>query len=88
MPDLDDQLYRLTTGSKTYVHPVFTIDPDYCEITYQYSATNLSAGDSAITDPSSIDRTFTFLYTKADDAPINPSQTQVVTITATSGTET
>jgi hypothetical protein len=86
VPALEDQLYKLTSASDSYVHPEFTIVPDYCTIVYQYSVTSLSSGGSAISAPTGTDKTFTIFYGNNDDAPINPVQTQTVTITATSGT--
>ena len=64
---------------------MFTINPDFCEIVYTYNVQSLDAGDSAITRT---DKTFNIFYNN-DNSPISPSaQTQVVTITATSGSST
>ena len=70
VPEFENQLYKLTADLLPYTHPVFTIVPDFCTITYQYDVTPLAAGDSAITNPTGDDKTFNFFY-NSDDAPIN-----------------
>jgi len=80
---MDDQVYRLTSKAEIYTHPEFTIEPVFCQLTYTYNVQSLNAGDSAIVRN---DKVFTIFYNN-NDSPINPvPQTQVVTITATSGT--
>ena len=84
---LGNQVYTLTDASATpYVHPEFTIDPDYCLLEYSYSQTFLADGDTALVlpTPANNDRTFNFSYSK-DLAPLG--QTQTVTITATSSSK-
>ena len=76
-----------------YTHPIFTIDPSYCPLTYTYTVSNLSNGNSAITGTSITDtateidkQSFSFYY-DADITPVFPTaQTQTVQVTATSGT--
>ena len=77
-----------------YTHPIFSIDPSYCPLTYTYSVSDLSNGNSAITGTSITDtdlekdkQTFSFYY-DADITPVYPSaQTQTVQVTATSGSK-
>ena len=84
VPTLENQVYRLTAEAKPYEHPVFTVEPEICDVVYTYDVRNLNAGDSAIVRS---DKTFTIFYNN-DDSPISPvAQTQLVTITATSGSE-
>ena len=85
---LTDQTYTLTTTDSTYTHPVFTVVPAFCPLTYSYSETSLTDGDgNSDTAISRVDKTFSFFYDK-DNAPVNPvAQKQTVTITATSGSK-
>ena len=68
VPELEDQVYRLTSDAKPYEHPLFTVEPSICKITLTYDVQDLNAGDSAIVRD---DRTFTIFYNN-DDAPISP----------------
>jgi hypothetical protein len=73
VPELEDQLYRLTSASYQYVHPVFTVVPDFCDVSYDYSVTPLSSTSaSGITAPNDTSRAFTIFYDQ-DDAPISPT---------------
>ena len=47
--DFVNQEYTLTDIERSYIHPAFTINPDFCLLEYTFQQTFLSAGDSAIT---------------------------------------
>jgi hypothetical protein len=56
VPELENQVYKLTSASYEYVHPAFTVVPDYCDVSYDYSVTPLSdTAASGITAPSAND---------------------------------
>ena len=72
VPELEDQIYKLTATQDSYEHPEFMISPDFCSITYSYNITPLAAGNTAIQRSSTDARTFTWFYNN-DDKPINPT---------------
>ena len=83
---LQNQVYTLTDDNAApYVHPDFTVDPDYCPLIYSYSETFLADGDSALILPTiaNDDKTFNFSYTK-DLVPLGQIQSATVTATSTS----
>ena len=71
LPELKDHIYKLTATQDSYEHPEFMISPDFCTIKYNYSITTLAAGNTAISQSATADRTFTWFYNN-DDKPINP----------------
>ena len=88
--DLVDQFYTLTDQAHTdYTTASWTVSPDYCELDYSQDYTRLQDGDTAVQvkDGSTFGAdgaiTYAFEYTK-DLVPLDPTQTQTVTISATS----
>ena len=74
----DDQVYTLTDLAHPDVTVQFSVQPDYCPVTYSVVATQLDDGSSAV---SHVDNIVSIEYTK-DLLPLG--QFQVVTVVATS----
>lgn len=59
-PTLENQEYTITGGLVTYTVPIFTVDPDWCDIIYSFEVTD-PTGQNAITFDANMDqRIFTF----------------------------
>jgi hypothetical protein len=67
-------VYTITDDSaEPYIHPDFTVSPDYCPIVYEYSVSTLvNNGESAITQDPTNDKKFSFFYNQ-DLVPIGDS---------------
>ena len=59
-PAMVDQKYTLNSLSTPYIHPVFSVTPSYCPVTYDYSITDLTS--VPVTAISRNEQQFNFYY--------------------------
>lgn len=86
--NIEDQTYTLGVTNQGYDAPEFTVDPEFCLVTYTTTMTKFTdtfgnINQSGVTDVSSnSDLDFNFFWNR-DESPL--TNTQTITVTATSG---